>query len=58
MTEELIDVDDAEKSRGIQVWQNLKQDLRWQSTEKVIRHQNKEVTQVFSRHLLFSSSEH
>lgn len=46
LMEELIDVADAEKSGGIQVWQNLNQDLRWQSTEKVIRHHYKEVTPV------------
>lgn len=50
--EELIDVTDAEKSRGIQVRQDLDQDLRWHSTKKVIRH-DKEVTQMFSCHLLF-----
>lgn len=48
LIEELTDVTDAEKSGGVQVWQNPNQDLRWQSKEKVIKHQYKEETPVCS----------
>lgn len=42
--EALTDVTDAEKSGGVQVWQNPNQELRRQSKEKVIKHQYKEET--------------
>lgn len=36
--EALTDMADGEKSRGIQVGQNLNQDVCWQPAEQVIKH--------------------